>query len=74
MSAFYPPPEELAPSIERYLIKKFDVGAEDVKVTSVDYRFTPEKDNITVNVSVRLPPVLVGPIIFTVTKRDDDGV
>jgi hypothetical protein len=72
--SFYPSPEELAPAIEQYMMDRYDLPAEDVKVTSVDYRFGPGMDDITVNVSVRLPPKLVGPITITCTKGPDGAV
>lgn len=70
--SFTPSPEEWAQAVEEHFMKLLDVPTEDVKVTSVDYRFSHYVDEITINVSVRLPPLL-DTIDITVTKWDDDG-
>jgi predicted phage-related endonuclease len=73
MSSFIPPPEELASAAEQYLMERFEVTAEDVKVTSVDYMFERYMDKITINVSVRLPPQLnFINLTFSTKKENDD--
>lgn len=52
-------------------MKFLGVPAEDVKVTSVDYRFSHYIDEVTINVSVRLPWEL-NIINVTISKTEDE--
>lgn len=69
--SFIPSSEEWVSAVEGHLMKFLGVPAEDVKVTSVDYRFNHYMDEVTINVSVRLPWEL-NIINVTISKTEDE--